>query len=72
VRIHKGSYLQGVTDRTGHLILTNEVFHAIHVILSLRLGDHKGLAHFVHGPLLKKTLLIVLPMIERIVRNVKL
>jgi len=42
---------------------TNEVFHAMHVILSLKLGDHEGLALFIHGCLLKKTLLVVLPVI---------
>jgi len=59
----KGSYLQGGADRTGDPILTNEVFHAMHIILSLKLGDHEGLALFVHGCLLKRTLLIVLPVI---------
>jgi len=55
--------LHGGEDRTGDLILTNEVFHAMHITLSLKLGDHKGLALFVHGQLLKRTLLIVLPAI---------
>jgi len=32
----------------------------MHVILSLKLGDREGLALFVHGWLLKKTLLVVL------------
>jgi len=63
VRNRKGSYLQGGVERTGDLILTNEVFHAMHVILSLKLGDHEGLALFVHGRLLKRTLLVVLPAI---------
>jgi len=57
------SHLQGGVDRTGDPILTNEVFHAMHVILSLKLGDHKGLTLFVHGCLLKRTLLVVLPVI---------
>jgi len=55
--------LQEGADRTGDPILTNTVFHAMHVILSLKLGDHKGLALFVHGRLLKRTLFIVLPAI---------
>jgi len=55
--------LQGGADRTGDLILTNAVFHAMHIILSLKLGDHEGLALFVHGHLLKRTLLTVLPAI---------
>jgi len=55
--------LQGREDRTGDQILTNEVFRAMHVILSLKLGDHEGLTLFVHGRLLKRTLLIVLPAI---------
>jgi len=63
VRSRKGLYLRGGADRTGDPILTNEVFHATRVILSLKLGDHEGLALFVHGRLLKKTLLIVLPAI---------
>ena len=53
-------HLQGGADRTGDLILTNAVFHAMHVILSLKLGDHEGLTLFIHGHLLKRTLLIVL------------
>jgi len=36
----KGSHLQGGVDRTGDPILTSEVFHVMHVILSLKLGDH--------------------------------
>jgi len=59
----KGSYVQGGADRAGDPILTDEVFHAMHVILSLKLGDHEGLALFVHGRLLKRTLLVVLPAI---------
>ena len=35
--------MQGWADRTGDPILTSEVFHAMHVILSLKLGDHEGL-----------------------------
>ena len=35
----------------------------MHVMLGLTLGDHEGLAHFVYGRLLKRTLLIVLPVI---------
>jgi len=31
-------------DRTSDLILIGEVFHAMHVILHLKLGNHKGLA----------------------------
>jgi len=50
--------LQGGVDKTGDPILTNEVFHAIHIILSLKLGDHEGLTFFVHGRLLKRTLLV--------------
>jgi len=56
----KGSHLQGWVDKTGHPLLTNAVFHAMHVILSLKLGDHEGLPVFVHGRLLQRTLLIVL------------
>jgi len=61
MRSHEGLYLQGRADRTGHPILTGAVFGAIHVILSLKLGDHEGLALFVHDRLLKRTLLLVLP-----------
>jgi len=57
----KGSHLQGKVNRSGDLILTNKVFHAMHLILSLKLGDHKGLPLFVHGRLLKRTLLLDLP-----------
>jgi len=63
VRNHKGSHLWGGADRTGDPILTNVAFHAMHIILSLKLGDHEGLALFVHGCLLKRTLLTVLPVI---------
>ena len=35
----------------------------MHFILILKLGDHEGLALFVHGQLLKRTLLVVLPVI---------
>ena len=63
MRSRKGSCLQGEADRTGDPILTDEVFHARHIILSLKLGDHEGLALFVHGRLLKRTQLIVLPVI---------
>jgi len=55
--------VKGGADRTGDPVWTNEVFHAVHVILSLKLGDHEGLALFVHGRLLKRTLLLVLPAI---------
>jgi len=33
----------------------------MHIILSLKLGDHEGLPLLVHGQLLKRTLFIVLP-----------
>jgi len=33
------------------------------IILSLKLGDHEGLALFVHSRLLKRTLLAILPEI---------
>jgi len=58
--------LQGGADKTGDpiLILTSEVFHAMHIILSLKLGDHKGLALFNHDQLLKRTLLLVLAVIK--------
>jgi len=55
--------LQGGEDRTEDLTLNNEVFHAMHIILSLKLEDHEGLALFVLGWLLKRTLLVVLPAI---------
>jgi len=35
----------------------------MHVILSLKLGDHEGLTFFIHDWLLKRTLLVVLPEI---------
>jgi len=35
----------------------------MHIILILNLGDHEGLSLFIHGCLLKRTLLIVLPVI---------
>jgi len=35
----------------------------MHVILSLKLGDHKGLALLIHVHLLKRTLLVALPAI---------
>jgi len=63
VRNHKGSHLWGGADRTGDPILTNTTFHAMHIRLSLKLGDHEGLALFVNGCLLKRTLLLVLPAI---------
>jgi len=63
VRSLKGSYLRGGVDRTGDPILTNVLFHAMHTILSLKLGDHEGFALFIHGRLLKRTLLVVLPAI---------
>jgi len=43
VRSCKGSYSRGGADRTNDPILTNTVFYAMHVILSLKLGDHEGL-----------------------------
>lgn len=52
--------MQGGVDRTGDPKLPNEVFHAIHVIRSMKLGDHEGLALFVHGRDMKKTLSVVL------------
>jgi len=63
VRSREGSQLWGGVDRTGDPILTSEVFPAMHVTLSLKLGDHEGLALFVHVWLLKRTLLVVLPAI---------
>jgi len=33
VRSRNGSHLQGGADRTGDPILTNEVFHAMHIIV---------------------------------------
>jgi len=60
VRSLQGSYLQGGVDRTGDPILTHKAFHAMHVILILKLGNYEGLALFIHGRLLKRTLLIVL------------
>jgi len=47
--------------RTGDPILTSEVFHALQVMLALKPGDHEGLTLFIHGRLLKRTLLLVLP-----------
>ena len=66
LRFCKRGIIKGHTcgeDRTGDPMLTNTVFHAVHVILSLKLGDHKGLALFLHGCLLKRTLPVVLPVI---------
>ena len=63
MRSQKGSYLKRGADRTDDTILTNKVFHAMHVILGLKLGDHEGLPIFARGRLLKRTLLIVLPVI---------
>jgi len=63
VRSWKGLHLQGGADRTSDPVLTSAVFHAMHVILSLKLGDHEGLALFVLGHLLQRTLLVVLPAI---------
>jgi len=54
---------EGWAEPCGDPVLINEVFHAMHVILSLKLGDHEGLALFVHGWLPKRTLLLVLPAI---------
>ena len=63
MRSHKGSFLQKGADRTGDATLTNKVFHAMHVIPSLKLGHHKSLTLFLYGRLLKRTLLVVLPAI---------
>jgi len=63
VRSRKGWHLRGGADSTGDPILTSEVFHATHVIPSSKLGDHEGLALFIHSCLLKRTLLAVLPAI---------
>jgi len=63
VRSWKGSYLWEEEERTGDPILTNKAFCAMHVILSLKMGDREGLSLFVHGQLLKRTLLVVLPAI---------
>ena len=52
--------MQEGVERTGDPILTNAVFHAIHIILSLKLGGHKGVTFFLHVRLLKKMLLPVL------------
>jgi len=49
--------------RTGDPILTKELFHAMHVILGLKLGDHEDLSLFVHANLLNRTLLVVLPAV---------
>jgi len=57
LHLHRGA------DRTSDPILNNEVFHATHVILRLKLGDHEDLALFVHGHLLRRTLFIVPPAI---------
>jgi len=59
----EGVILARRAERTGDPILTNVVFHAVYIVLSLKLGDHEGLAVFFHGYLLKRTLLIVLPAI---------
>jgi len=58
VRIPKGSYLQRGEDRTCDPILTNEVFHAISVILRLKLGNL-----FIYGWLMKRILLLFLSAI---------
>jgi len=50
-------------EQEGDPILTSEVFHAMHVIVILKLGDHGDLALFVHGCLLERTLLVVLPAV---------
>jgi len=63
VSSRKGLHLQGGADRTGDPILTNAVFHVTHTILSLKLGNHKGLALFIHGKLLKWTWLAALPAV---------
>jgi len=56
-------YSQGGADRIGEPTLLNAVFPAMHIMLSLKLGDHEGLSLFIHGRLLKRTLLAVLPAI---------
>jgi len=53
--------LQAQADKAGDPILTNKVFHTIHIIRSLKLGDHEGLPLFDLGHLMKRTLLTVLP-----------
>ena len=63
MRSRKASHLQGGADRTSDPILTNAVFHTIHVILNLKLGDHEGLTFFIHGQLVQRALLLVLPAI---------
>jgi len=63
MRSRKVSHLQRGADRTGDPILTNAIFYAMHVILSLKLEDHRDLALFIHGQLLKMTLFVVLPAI---------
>ena len=63
MRSRKGSHSQGGADRTGDPTLTKALFHAMHAMLSLKLGGHEGLALFVHGRLLKRTLLVVQPVI---------
>ena len=63
MRSRKGSHLHEGVNRTGDPILTYMVFHAMNIILSLKLGDHEGFTVFVHGQLLKRTLHIVLPAI---------
>ena len=55
--------MQRGADRKGDPIRTNAIFHAMHVILSLKLEEHEGLALFIHVRLLKRTLLLVLPAI---------
>ena len=60
------SHLQGEEDRIGDPILTNEVFHAMHVILSLKVGYHEGLVLFIRGWFLKRTRLILAAMLIQI------
>jgi len=43
MRSLKGSHLQGGVDRTGDPILTSAVVHAMHIMLSVKRGDHEGL-----------------------------
>jgi len=61
VRSRKGSYLQEGADSSGDPILTNAVFHAMHITLCLKLGDHDVLVIFVLGHLLRRTLLMFCP-----------
>jgi len=53
----------GGAGRTGDPLRTNAVFPALHVTRGLKLGQRQGLALSVHGRLLKRTLLLALPVI---------